>query len=171
MQVLRQQGRGLAGARNEGVGRCRSRFVAFCDADDRWTENALAARLAVIDADPQVFAVIGRLSLERLDGAPTTAAQQSRLGVPLPGFTPGALLVRRALFDAIGLFDESLAIGADTDWFVRLHQSSFGIRVLQDAVLRKGARATSLSTDVSEYRRELLAIGRRYIQSQRKAAE
>ena len=171
VQVLRQRGRGLAGARNEGIGFCRSRYVAFCDADDRWTGNALTIRMAAIDRHPNIFAVIGRLSLERLDGTPVTAPQHSRLGVPLPGFTPGALLVRRALFGEIGLFDEALAIGADSDWFVRLRQSSFGVRILEDVVLRKGARATSLSTEVSQYRRELLAIGRRYIQSQRKAAK
>ncbi len=171
VRVLRQQSKGLAAARNEAIRQCRSPFIAFCDADDRWTEGSLNARLAAIDADPGLSAVIGRLALERLDDTPVTAGQESRLGVLMPGFTPGAMLARREAFETVGWFDESLTIGADSDWFVRLHQSSCTLRVIDAVVLRKGARASSLSGDVVRYRQELMGIARRFIAARRKSRE
>jgi hypothetical protein len=115
--------------------------------------------------------VIGRLTLERLDDTPVTAGQESRLGVLMPGFTPGAMLARRETFETVGWFDESLTIGADSDWFVRLHQSACALRLIDTVVLRKGARAASLSGDVVRYRQELMGIARRFIATKRKSRQ
>ena len=99
--------------------------------------------------------------------ATATAAQRSRIGQPVPGFTPGALLARREAFEKIGVFDESLAIGTDSDWFVRLQQSAYPVVQIEQVVLWKGARGTSLSSDVAAYRRELLTVARRFIERNR----
>ncbi|MGA1394072.1 MAG: hypothetical protein ACO38W_13050, partial [Phycisphaerales bacterium] len=69
--------------------------------------------------------------------------------------------------EVIGRFDESLSIGADSEWFVRLVQSGQGPLRLDRVVLRKGLRATSLSADVERYRRELLVIAARYVARRR----
>jgi glycosyltransferase involved in cell wall biosynthesis len=170
VRLLRQKNLGLAAARNEAIRLCHSPFIGFCDADDRWTEGSLNARLAAFNSDPALLVVIGRVILERLEGASVTDAQQSRIGESLPGFTPGAMLARRQAIESVGWFDESLIIGGDSDWFVRLQQSSLPMQLIEPAVLRKGARGTSLSADVVQYRRELLTIARRYIDVKRKVS-
>ena len=76
-------------------------------------------------------------------------------------------MMRRAAFEAVGEFDEKLAIGADSDWFVRLAQSSLRLDVLPELVLQKGALASSLSADVATYRRELLLVARRFVDQRR----
>jgi hypothetical protein len=85
----------------------------------------------------------------------------------LPGFTPGALLARRHVFQRVGGFDETLTIGTDSDWFVRLQQSELSLAVLPVVVLYKGARAASLSTDRETYRRELLRVARGFVERRR----
>jgi len=85
----------------------------------------------------------------------------------VPGFTPGALLIRRETFELVGAFDETLSIGADSDWFVRLQTSPRPTLQIDAVVLYKGARNSSLSTDVGAYRRELLTVARRFIASRR----
>lgn len=167
VRVIRQTGRGLAAARNQAILASRCPLIAFCDADDRWSEDALAVRLRVLEQDRETLAVIGRVVLEALDGTAATAAQQTRIGRTVPGFTPGALLTRREVFELVGPFDERLSIGADTDWFVRLQQSPHPARCIDAVVLRKGARGNSLSTDVATYRRELLTVARRFIARRR----
>ena len=167
VRVIPQTGSGLAAARNEAIRRCLQPLVAFCDADDRWTPGALTARLDALAADPGALAVIGLAVLEAIDGTLPTAAQSERLGRVVPGFTPGAMLVRREAFDRVGWFDEALSIGTDSDWFFRLQQSGRPAVRIDTLVLRKGARGTSLSTDVAKYRRELLTVARRYIVRQR----
>lgn len=167
VQVLPQTGRGLAAARNEAIRRSAQPIVAFCDSDDRWALGALAARLDALTANSEVLAVIGLVVREEIEGTIPTAAQQEQVGRPVPGFTPGAMLVRREAFDLVGWFDESLSIGTDSDWFVRLQQSGHPALRIGTVVLHKGARGTSLSTDVAAYRSELLTVARRFIVRQR----
>ena len=163
VRVLTQSGRGMAAARNQGLAAARADIIGFCDGDDRWSADALVQRMEWLATHPDCDAVIGQVVLEALPGEPVTPQQGTRLGKRLPGFTPGALLARRHVFEAIGPFDEALTIAADSDWFVRLVQSDLGLAVLPVVVLHKGARAAALSSELATYRRELLRIGRRHV--------
>ena len=167
VRVVRQAGRGLAAARNEAIRAASCALIAFCDADDRWSDDALAVRLRALERHPNASAVIGRIVLESLEGTAATAAQVTRIGRSVPGFTPGALLIPRETFELVGAFDETLSIGADSDWFVRLQTSPRPTLQIDAVVLYKGARNSSLSTDVGAYRRELLTVARRFIASRR----
>ena len=169
VRVIAQAGRGLAAARNQGLRAVTGEAIAFCDSDDCWTVGALAARLNHLAAEPGCDAVIGLAEKILIDGDAATPQQASRLGRITPGYTPGALMARREAFEAVGQFDESLAIGADSDWFVRLAQSDVRLDVLPALVLRKGARASSLSADVTTYRRELLLVARRFLDRRRRS--
>jgi glycosyltransferase involved in cell wall biosynthesis len=168
VRVICQLGRGLAAARNQGLAEVAGDVVAFCDSDDCWTEGALAARLDHLASEPGCCAVIGGAEWVAGDGDTVTPQQAGHLGRIAPAYTPGALMARRAAFAAIGPFDEGLAVGADSDWFVRLAQSPVRLDVLPTLVLRKGVRASSLSADVTAYRRELLAVARRFIERRRR---
>ena len=168
VRVIAQAGRGLAAARNQGMRDVAGEVIAFCDADDRWTPGALAVRLDHLIAEPGCGAVIGHAERVLLDGDRATPQQASRLGRVTPGYTPGALMARRAVFDAVGPFNETLTIGADSDWFVRLAQSTVRLDVLPALVLQKGARASSLSADIATYRKELLEVARRFLARRRR---
>ncbi len=165
--VITQTGRGLASARNEAIRGCSQPLIAFCDADDRWTPGALGARVDALAVNPATLAVIGLVVLEPIEGTVPTAAQQDRIGREVPGFTPGAMLARREAFERVGWFDESLSIGGDSDWFIRLHQSGCPAVQIDSVVLRKGANAASLSTDIAAYRRELLTMAKGFIARKR----
>ena len=170
-RLVEQNGKGLGDARNQGVQTVAGDLVAFCDADDRWSKNALAARLAAFDRCSEAMAVIGRVVFEEVEGSVPSCAQRERLGQMVAGFTPGALLARREVFDLIGPFDEGLTIGCDADWFVRLQQSRMPWMQIGDVALYKGVRGDSLSSDVVRYRRELLTIARRFVERRRAQAD
>ena len=170
VRVVAQVGLGLGAARNQALRAVRGELVAFCDGDDRWTADSLAVRVEHLVAHVGCDAVIGRVVTASLDGEAVPDAQLDRLGVVLPGYTPGALLVRRRVLDAVGSFDETMRIGTDSDWFVRLVSAGRRLDLLDQVVLIKGVRTTSLSTDVETYRRELLSVARAYIAGRRKGA-
>lgn len=165
--VIPQHGRGLAHARNQGIRHSTQPMIAFCDADDRWAPHALGLRLRHLTASPDVRAVVGRVMREALAETPVTRPHAHLIGLSVPGFTPGALLAQRTLFESIGGFDESLTIGSDSDWFVRLEESEWPVQRIDGLVLYKGVREASLSTDVATYRKELLTIARRFIDRRR----
>lgn len=167
LRLIAQHGTGLGAARNEAIAALSTDVVMFCDGDDRWCPDALAVRLDAL-ADPAVGAAIGQVVTVAFDDA---GARQhaATLGRARPGWTPGALAVRRSVIDQLGGFDESLRIGGDSSWFVRARQAGVTVAELDDVVLHKGVRADSLSTDVARYRSELLAVARRYIRSTRSA--
>jgi glycosyltransferase involved in cell wall biosynthesis len=168
-RVIAQDGRGLAAARNQAIRESQQPCIAFCDGDDRWAPGALARRMEVLATSPQAWVVIGRIMREQLANTEATAAQLEQLGRSVPGFTPGAMVARRRAFEEIGFFDETLKIGTDSDWFIRLQESPQPAIQIDDVVLYKGARGTSLSSDVEAYRRELLTVARRFIGRRRAA--
>jgi glycosyltransferase involved in cell wall biosynthesis len=170
VRVVPQVGLGLGAARNQGLREVRGELVAFCDADDRWPTDSLVQRVAHLAARPGCDAVIGRVVTAPLDDEEVPWGRVPRLGVSLPGYTPGALVTRRRVFDSVGPFDESMRIGADSDWFVRLLLAGCRLDLLDEVVLIKGVRATSLSADVETYRRELLGVARAYIARRRSGA-
>ena len=167
VRLIHQAGQGLAAALNEAIRAATGEVIAFCDGDDRWTDGSLEVRLAALDADPPAHAAIGKLVLAEVEGAEPTPAQRALIGARRLGFTPGCMVARRSAFDHVGLFDEALRIGADSDWFVRARQSALRMATVEDVVLIKGARSTSLSADVTAYRKELLDVGRRFIRHRR----
>ena len=161
--VLRQSGRGLAQARNEAVKRSSQPFIGFCDSDDLWVPGALAARLELLQRQPETSAVIGQVQRQELRGE-----SMLPLGSPTPGHTPGALLARAHIFAQLGGFDEKYSIAADSDWFIRLREANLNIEILSSVTLLKGVRPDSLSRQVETYRSELLKVARSHIEKRRK---
>jgi glycosyltransferase involved in cell wall biosynthesis len=167
-----QDGTGLAAARNQGLALASAPLVAFCDADDTWTPDALRLRRdALVDA-PDAWAATGRVrfvavaggrAAGRVTGHVEGGAVRRRDGDEHDGATPGALLVRRDAMGRVGPFDTTLTVGADADWIVRAERRYGPAVAVEAVVLEKGLRAGSLSTDVVTYRQELLTVARRFL--------
>jgi glycosyltransferase involved in cell wall biosynthesis len=169
VRVVAQIGTGLGDARNQGAAEVAGELVAFCDADDRWPPGSLAARTEVLERDADAAAVVGQITTRALDREQVPALHAATLGVHRTGWTPGAVLVRRGTFEQVGPFAEHLGIGCDSDWLVRLTQSGLRIVRLEDEVLVKGVRPTSLSTDTSRYREELVQVAWDFVRRRRSA--
>ena len=147
---IRQENRGLAGARNTGLGVADGRFVHFLDSDD-WLTPLGLERLVQTAEWGGLGAACGAWSLHRADGRSmgvTMSPVDRVVGVEhlLGGnvLSPHSHVVRR---DLIGgeRFDESLRVVEDYDLWLRL--ASRGVRwsAVDDCVAAYRVRPGSLS--------------------------
>jgi glycosyltransferase involved in cell wall biosynthesis len=167
LRIVRQTSQGLAAARNEGIAAATSAVIGFCDADDAWTPQSLTLRLAALQEHPSAWGATGQVHFVSVDGDNAAAPARRLAGSEHLGYTPGALLIHRDVFDKVGLFDEALRIGADGDWIIRAAQLLGPPLAIAQLVLNKGLRPGSLSTDVTTYRAEMMLIARRFIARER----
>jgi N-acetylglucosaminyl-diphospho-decaprenol L-rhamnosyltransferase len=108
-----------AAARNEGVRRAGTPYVAFADDDSFWTEGSLARAAALFDAHPRLGLLTARV-LVGPEGRPdpVSAAQAAApLGTPpgapgprVTGFLSCAVVVRRDAFLQVGGFEPRLFV-------------------------------------------------------------
>lgn len=160
IRVLNQRGQGLAAARNEGLAHARGEWIAFLDADDFWTTDKLDLQLTALRQDAHCLAVTGHFIRFAHEGVRPLHYPDGWLDHPAPGYTPGALLAHRTLYERVGIFDPELKVGCDSDWFVRAHDVGIEIAVLPQVLLHKRIHADNLSSQVEQYRRELLIVAR-----------
>jgi GT2 family glycosyltransferase len=104
-----------AAARNVGVLRASTPYVAFADDDSWWAPGALDRAVRLLDAHPAVGLVTGRMLVgpaERLDplsaamAAGPLGASPGGAGPDVLGFAACAAVVRRSAFLAVGGFDD-----------------------------------------------------------------
>ena len=167
LNIVHQTSRGIGAARNQGIAAATSSLIGFCDADDVWTHNALTLKYESLDKTPSAWAVTGQVSFRMVQGDNSAAHARRCAGSEHLGYTPGALLIRHEIFSMIGPFDNSLRIGADSDWMMRAVQMLGPPLIIPQTVLEKGLRPGSLSTDVVTYRQEMMLIARRFIERTR----
>jgi len=114
---------GIAATRNRGVAASRGDHVAFLDADDVWTVDALRSQLAAFAADPGLELVFGHVQQfvsPDLDEASANALRFVR--ALQPGYLAGAVLIRRDVLARVGPFREDLVTGEFLDWMSRARE-------------------------------------------------
>ena len=126
---------GIAAARNRGVSAATGTWVAFLDADDRWTPGKLETQRAALEADPELDMVLGHCVEIRQREWATRLAFPGPPEGGVPGYLPGTCLIRRAAFERVGSFEPSLRAGEFIDWLLRARARGLRIRMLPDIVL------------------------------------
>ncbi|ETX28224.1 glycosyltransferase family 2 protein [Roseivivax isoporae] len=140
VRPLRNPGKGPSAARNFGARLAQGQVLAFCDADDLWTPDKLAALDAAF-ADRALDGAYARIGF--FDGAPdhvstVSTPPEGRLALAHlmgenPVCTMSNIAVRRCAFDAAGPFREDMVHNEDLEWLIRLVGTGHRVEAL-DAV-------------------------------------
>jgi glycosyltransferase involved in cell wall biosynthesis len=131
----RQDNRGLSAARNAGIRRSNGEFVQFLDADDLIEPDKLQVQASFLAGHAKADIVMGPAAFFPSDQPSQLTDWEYLIGMdargdPSPEAVLGALLsenisvvhaalVRRTVFEAVGLFDESLRAHEDWQFWIR----------------------------------------------------
>ena len=131
IRFLKTDNGGVSTARNRAVATTSAPYIALLDGDDLYRPEYLARTVAVLDADPdarlvtcnaRIFGAVPheRLCFDRKQGSAdgTTGSLGDVLDRGFGGYIGSTF--RRADFDRVGGFDESMTHAEDFDLWVRL---------------------------------------------------
>ncbi len=137
IKYLHEPRKGAAAARNKAFRHMQGSLVAFLDCDDLWPDGRQQGLIRCLEENPEIDAAYGRFRM-MLDGAIDPRLAQLD-GVVTPVLSLSSFLFRRAILEKTGEMDETLLVGEDTDYLLRLQEA--------------GMRAMAWDGDVAIYRR------------------
>jgi len=173
VRVLRHQRRtGIAATRNRGVAASRGDHVAFLDADDMWTADALTSQLAAFAADPGLELVFGYMQQFVSPDLDEASASTLRCDPSLqPGYLVGAVLIDRDALRRVGPFREDLVTGDFMDWMVRARELGVRETLVPEHVLWRRIHSSNHGLRHADARGDYARVLKSALDRRRAAAE
>jgi glycosyltransferase involved in cell wall biosynthesis len=165
VHLIRQRNQGLAAARNTGLRASKGAFLVFLDSDDRLIPEALETGIDTLQAHPGcAFAyghvrLIDRRGLARTSPHQIAVDQNHYLELLRRNYiwTPGAVMYRRTVFNAVGEFDPAVNASADFDLNLRIVRR-FPVHCHDRAVLEYRVHGANMSGDPNVMLRHTMAV-------------
>lgn len=167
---------GQPAAKNLGIRLAQAPLIAFLDADDSWYPTKLERQLALFDNNPELGVAFTRRLLMDEQGRlmPSWQPECHRGHVLHELFRDNFIafstsMVRRTVFDKVGLFDERIPLAIDWELWLRIAKHFTFDFVDEPLVLYRTGHA-NLSRRLEERCHVVLGIRRRFLEQQGGAA-
>jgi glycosyltransferase involved in cell wall biosynthesis len=169
VRILRKPNGGVASARNVGLAVARGEYFAFLDSDDEWLPTKIETQVAFLAARPAFGMVV--TDVEEIDemrvafGIYRRRPRIKEDGYVLrwvlrePALVPPSALLRRAVYEDVGGFDEGLATAEDLDFHLRVARR-WPIGVIEEPLTRARRSDKGLSTLARSYEDQLFVVKR-----------
>jgi len=147
-----QENQGVSSARNTGIRMAAGDWIALLDSDDCWLPHKLEQQRELLRANPGAGIFRSNEIWIRNGKRVNPMKKHTKYGgdifqhcLPLCRISPSSTVIRRDLFDEIGLFDESLPACEDYDLWLRMC-ATYPVLYAEEALLIKyGGHADQLS--------------------------
>ncbi len=127
VKLISQANKGLAGARNTGIGEAQGEYIAFLDADDLWEPTILEKQVPCLDDNPAIGLVHSWMLLVDEEGRSTGRVMTSEAEgnvwekvIEKNVIACPSVVVRRHCFETVGVFDPKSKPLEDWDMWIRI---------------------------------------------------
>jgi glycosyltransferase involved in cell wall biosynthesis len=158
-----KQNHGRSATRNLGIKKATGNFIAFLDADDFYLENRFKNDIRLLEKDltlDGIYNAIGAFVYDDFTGKISDSIRlttiKERVGPdelylymnPLGSkgwFSGDGLTVRKDIFDKVGLFNEYLPVGEDTElWCKMALKTRLGPGIIDEPVAMRGLHGSNI---------------------------
>lgn len=152
--VLNQKNKGVSAARNKGITESSEKYIAFLDSDDLWLPEKLSCQIDFFKQNPEAMICQTneiwirngvRVNPKKVHKKPSGMIFKPSLLRCL--VSPSAVMMRRELFENVGLFDEQLPACEDYDLWLRVSQSYPVSLIDIPLVVKRGGHPDQLSKE------------------------
>lgn len=152
IKVITQPNRGVSAARNQGIAAASGALIALLDSDDYWLPGKLSRQAAFFDRHPEALICQTReiwVRRGRRVNPKNRHAKPSGMifgpSLALCLVSPSAVMVRKSLFDQVGLFDESMPACEDYDLWLRVAAHHPVHLIDEPLIVKQGGHPDQLS--------------------------
>lgn len=164
VHYFKQKNKGNAATRNRGIKLSHGELITFLDCDDLFTKDKTERQANYFNKHPECRILSG-LTLEFIEKGVTKPVwvRDRALKSAHKGASPGSIMVKREVFDDVGMFDPNFLMTSDTEWLIRAKNKNIKLEYINEIVLYKRIHSENQSAHktheiVQKYHSELLSM-------------
>jgi glycosyltransferase involved in cell wall biosynthesis len=171
--VLRQPNLGVSPARNAGIRKSVTKWIAFLDSDDVWMPDKLEKQWSALQQEPG-YRICHTEEQWIYQGKekPVAAPYRKRQGwifehcLPVCAISPSTVLIHKSALNEVGWFDETFPACEDYELWLRI-TSQMSVLLVNEALIEKhGGHGDQLSNQWGLDRWRIKALEKVLISSQ-----
>jgi glycosyltransferase involved in cell wall biosynthesis len=149
---IKQDNKGVSAARNRGIAQAKGEFLAFLDSDDLWMPEKLSVQVEffrknqeyMICQTEEIWIRNGkRVNPKKRHKKPSGMIFEPSLSLCL--VSPSAVMIKKELFQEVGLFDETFPACEDYDLWLRISYKHFVYLIDRPLIVKRGGHDDQLS--------------------------
>ena len=152
VKYIYQMNSGVSSARNKGIKFARGDWIALLDSDDEWLPSKLKDQAKEIELNPAAKFMHTNEIWIRNGVRVNQMKKHKKYGgyifekcLDMCRISPSSVLIKKDIFDEIGMFDETLKVCEDYDLWLRF-ASKYPVHFLDQPLIKKyGGHSDQLS--------------------------
>ncbi len=142
---------GISSARNKGIEVAWGDYIAFLDVDDEWIKGKLSMQMKRMEEEgfsisytDEIWIRNGKRMNQKLKHKKYSGHIFEQC-LPLCIISPSSVVIKREIFNKVGLFDESLPVCEDYDLWLRITALYPVLFVERPLIIKRGGHDDQLS--------------------------